>query len=119
MFPLSNWTEEDIWLYIQREDIPLVPLYFAKKRAVVVRGNQLIPVTEHTRVAKNEQVEEVMCRFRTLGCTPCTGAVRSSATSVDEIIEEMKTMKLSERSTRIIDHESKEAMEDKKRDGYF
>src|SRR5512134_862979 len=103
VFPLSNWTELDIWRYIELEEIPVVPLYFAQERDVVVRGNQLIPVGEKTRLLPGERPQRVMCRYRTLGCYPCTGAVRSTARTVREIIEELELAKHSERITRIID----------------
>jgi len=119
IFPLSNWTELDIWHYIELEDIPVVPLYFAKERDVVVRGRHLIPVGEATRFMPDEKPQRVMCRYRTLGCYPCTGAVRSTARTVHEIVEELKTAKHSERITRLIDHDQDGSMEQKKREGYF
>lgn len=119
IFPLSNWTEIDIWQYIHREEIPVVPLYFAKKRKVVVRGEMLIPLGEGVRLSGAEEPQEVMCRFRSLGCMPCSGAVRSEAATIEEIIEEMFGVKVSERATRIIDHDSDGSMETKKREGYF
>jgi sulfate adenylyltransferase subunit 2 len=119
VFPLSNWTELDIWRYIELENIPVVPLYFAQEREVVVRGNQLIPVGEMTRFLPGEKPQTVLCRYRTLGCYPCTGAVPSSATSVRDIIEELEQAKYSERITRIIDHDQDGSMEQKKREGYF
>jgi len=119
VFPISNWTELDVWQYIHLEKIPIVPLYYAKKRKMVVRGGQLIPVDDPSLIQDGEKAEEVLCRFRTLGCSPCTGAIRSNATTVEEIIQEMMTVKISERSTRIIDHDSDSSMESKKREGYF
>ncbi len=119
VFPLSNWTELDIWMYIHRENIPVVPLYFARERPVVVRGEQLIPVEGQARILPGETTHSMVCRFRTLGCSPCTGAVRSTATSVEEIIEEMMVERISERATRIIDHDQEGSMEIKKREGYF
>jgi sulfate adenylyltransferase subunit 2 len=119
VFPLSNWTELDIWRYIELENIPVVPLYFAQEREVVVRGNQLIPVGEKTRLLAGEKPQRVMCRYRTLGCYPCTGAVRSTALTVREIIQELEVAKHSERITRIIDHDQDGSMEQKKREGYF
>jgi sulfate adenylyltransferase subunit 2 len=119
VFPLSNWTELDIWRYIAAERIPVVPLYFAAEREVVVRGAQLIPVGAKTRLAAGEKPQRLLCRFRTLGCYPCTGAVRSSATSVEEIITELEHARLSERTTRVIDFDSDGSMEQKKREGYF
>lgn len=118
VFPLSNWTEIDVWRYIQREAVPVVPMYFAAPREVVVRGDQLIPA-EGEAMAAGERVERVWCRFRTLGCSPCTGAVRSNATTVEAIIEELMAARLSERITRIIDHDRDGSMELKKREGYF
>jgi len=119
VFPISNWTELDVWHYIHLEKIPIVPLYFAKKRKVIVRDGQLIPMNGEIPLKAGEKPEEVICRFRTLGCYPCTGAVYSEAASVPEIIEEMMTERTSERATRIIDHDSEGSMEDKKREGYF
>jgi sulfate adenylyltransferase subunit 2 len=117
VFPLSNWTELDVWRYIAAEDIPVVPLYFAQEREVVVRGNQLIPVQGPLPPA--ERIERVSCRYRSLGCSPCTGAIRSSARTVDEIISEMLTIQHSERENRVIDHDSDGSMELKKQEGYF
>ena len=119
VFPLSNWTEIDVWRYIERERIPIVPLYFASERKVVVRNGQLIPVISATSLLPDETVEFRRCRFRTLGCYPCTIAIESSATSVPEIIEELLSIRLSERSTRVIDHDQDSSMEKKKREGYF
>ena len=119
VFPLSNWTELDIWRYIELENIPIVPLYFAEEREVVVRGNQLIPIGAKTRLLAGENAQKLMCRYRTLGCYPCTGAVASTARTVREIIEELEQAKHSERITRIIDHDQDGSMEQKKREGYF
>jgi sulfate adenylyltransferase subunit 2 len=119
VFPLSNWTELDVWLYIFKEDIPIVPMYFAREREVVVRGEQLIPLEGPTRLLPGEHSERVMSRFRTLGCSPCTGAVRSSATTLEAIIEELMVARHSERITRVIDHDRDGSMEIKKREGYF
>lgn len=119
VFPLSNWTETDIWRYIAQERIPIVPLYFAKPRLAVVRGKQLIPLDERSRLLPGEKPELVECRFRTLGCVPCTGAVRSAARTLDEIVAEMALVRSTERSTRIIDHDGEGSMETKKREGYF
>ncbi len=119
VFPLSNWTELDVWKYIEREQIPVVPLYFAEKRRVVRRGGQLIPLYENVRLMPGEKAEMVLCRFRTLGCIPCTGAVESPATSIAEIVAEVEGARLSERSTRVIDHDRDGSMEQKKREGYF
>ena len=118
-FPLSNWTELDIWRYIADERIPVVPLYFAAEREVVVRGGQLIPVGAKTRLSPGEKAEKAMCRFRTLGCYPCTGAVRSEAKNVEDIIVELEATRRSERTTRVIDHDADGSMEQKKREGYF
>lgn len=119
VFPLSNWTELDVWQYIQRDEIPVVPLYFARQRELVVRAGQLIPGGERSRLKPDEKLEKVWCRFRTLGCYPCTGAIRSRAATVAEIIQEMLTLRQSERSTRIIDHDQDGSMEEKKKEGYF
>jgi sulfate adenylyltransferase subunit 2 len=119
VFPLSNWTELDVWMYIYIENIPVVPMYFAKERPMVVRDGRLIPVYEGTKLEPGEEPQMVMCRFRTLGCHPCTGAVRSSAKTVPEIIEEMMVARHSERITRLIDHDQDSSMEQKKREGYF
>jgi sulfate adenylyltransferase subunit 2 len=119
VFPLSNWTELDVWLYIHREQIPVVPIYFAAEREVVVRDGQLIPVYDKTRLLPGETPERVVCRCRTLGCYPCTGAIRSAAATIEEIILEMMTVRNSERITRLIDHDQDSSMEQKKREGYF
>ncbi len=118
-FPLSNWTELDIWQYIAQENIPVVPLYFAQEREVIEREGLLIPVYENTRLEDGEEAQVVSCRFRTLGCYPCTGAVRSEARNVEEIIGEMMVARQSERITRVIDHDQEGSMEQKKREGYF
>jgi sulfate adenylyltransferase subunit 2 len=119
VFPLSNWTEIDIWRYIGLENIPVVPLYFAAQREVVERGGQLIPVGDKTRFQPGETPRRVMLRYRTLGCYPCTGAVASEAATVAEIIEELIASRRSERTTRVIDHDQDGSMEQKKREGYF
>jgi sulfate adenylyltransferase subunit 2 len=119
VFPLSNWTELDVWLYIHLENLPVVPMYFAAPREVVVRDDLLIPVIDPARVPAGTRTETVVCRFRTLGCWPCTGAIRSEARTVREIIQEMMTTRHSERITRIIDHDQDSSMEQKKREGYF
>jgi sulfate adenylyltransferase subunit 2 len=119
VFPLSNWTELDVWLYIYREHIPIVPMYFAKLREMVVRDQQLIPVDGPSRLLPGERPEMVMSRFRTLGCSPCTGAVRSDADTLEKVIQEIMTARQSERITRIIDHDQDGSMELKKREGYF
>ena len=120
VFPLSNWTEIDVWQYIHEENIPVVPLYFAKPRAVIVRGESLIPVEQpFVPLRPGEQPELVMCRMRSLGCSPCTGAVRSTADTVPKIIEELIGVRNSERQLRVIDHDQDGSMEIKKREGYF
>ncbi len=119
VFPLSNWTEVDIWSYIHEERIPVVPLYFARERDVVVRGGQLITVEHDLPLLPGERVERVMCRMRSLGCTYCTGAIRSAAATVPEIIAELRAARRSERENRAIDHDQEGSMELKKREGYF
>jgi sulfate adenylyltransferase subunit 2 len=119
VFPLSNWTELDVWQYIHQEKIPVVPMYFAKEREMIVREGQLIPLDGPVPLKKGENPKKVMCRFRTLGCYPCTGAVRSKAATVPEIIEEIMMVKNSERITRLIDHDQDSSMEQKKKEGYF
>jgi sulfate adenylyltransferase subunit 2 len=118
VFPLSNWTEMDIWLYIRQENIPIVPLYYAEERPMVERGELLIPIGDGQHLNEGETPVPVMCRFRTLGCMPCTGAVRSDAVNIDEVVAEAAAARRSERETRIIDHGSN-SMEDKKKEGYF
>lgn len=120
VFPISNWTEMDVWLYIREENIPIVPLYFARERMMVERKELLIPYYEEMKdqLLEGEVPVPVMSRFRTLGCSPCTGAVRSEATNMDEIVIEAAAARRSERETRIIDHGSN-SMEDKKKEGYF
>ena len=119
-FPLSNWTEVDIWRYIQAENIPLVPLYYAKKRPVVERDGMLIFAgDDRLPLLPNEQVMEKSVRFRTLGCFPLTGAIESSATTLDEVIAELELATISERSGRAIDKDQAGSMEKKKREGYF
>jgi sulfate adenylyltransferase subunit 2 len=119
VFPLSNWTELDVWQYIHLENIPIVPLYFAKERQMVVRENTLIPVEQDIPLLPGEKAEAVMCRMRSLGCSPCTGAIRSTAATVPEIIQEMMLVRRSERENRVIDHDQEGSMELKKREGYF
>jgi sulfate adenylyltransferase subunit 2 len=119
VFPLSNWTELDVWQYIHEEKIPVVPMYFARRRDMVVREGRLIPLSEITRLQPGERARKLMCRFRTLGCHPCTGAVRSTADTVPKIIAEMMVARQSERITRLIDHDQDGSMEQKKREGYF
>jgi sulfate adenylyltransferase subunit 2 len=119
VFPLSDWTELDVWHYIQMENIPVVPLYCARERQVLVRGELLIPIEHHPPVRPGDRIESVMCRMRTLGCTYCTGAIRSEADSVSKIIDELKNAARSERENRLIDHDQEASMELKKREGYF
>ncbi len=120
VFPLSNWTELDVWHYIHAENIPIVPLYFAKPRPVLVRGESLLS-TEQPFVPRlpGEEPQMVKCRMRSLGCSPCTGAIRSEADTVPRIIEELVTMRRSERQNRVIDHDQDGSMELKKQEGYF
>lgn len=120
VFPLSNWTELDIWQYIQKENIEIVPLYYAAKRPVVRRNGQLIMVDdERLPLIGGEVPENRMIRFRTLGCYPLTSAFESDATSLEQIISEMINVKTSERAGRLIDHDEAGSMEKKKREGYF
>lgn len=119
VFPLSNWTELDIWTYIKQEDIPVVPLYFAKDRQLVKRNGMYLLVDDFTVPEDGEEVVTKSCRFRTLGCSPSTGAVLSTAKNIDEVIEEVKLEKYSERQNRAIDNNSESSMEDKKKEGYF
>ena len=120
VFPLSNWTELDVWHYIDAERIPVVPLYFAKERDVIVRGDALIALEQgFVPLLPSERPQRVMCRMRSLGCSPCTGAVRSSADTVPKIIEELIAARHSERQLRVIDHDHDGSMELKKREGYF
>jgi len=120
VFPLSNWTELDIWQYIYKESIEIVPLYLAEKRPVVERDGMLIMVDdERMPIEEDEVVEEKMVRFRTLGCYPLTGAVESEANTLPEIIQEMLLATTSERQGRAIDHDSSGSMEKKKMEGYF
>jgi len=119
VFPLSNWTELDIWLYIHAENIPIVPLYYAKEREVVERGGSLVLIYSKDQLLPGETTKLVKCRMRSLGCMPCTGAIRSEASTVPEIIEEMVTFRRSERENRAIDHDEEGSMELKKREGYF
>jgi sulfate adenylyltransferase subunit 2 len=120
VFPLSNWTELDVWLYVHLEKIPMVPLYFAKERPVVRRNGTWIMVDDdRLPLQPGEKPEMKMVRFRTLGCYPLTGAVESTATTVPEVIEEMLRNKYSERQGRVIDFDEAGSMEEKKREGYF
>ena len=126
VFPLSNWTEQDVWQYIKLEKIPVVPIYFSMEREVIQRSGILIPlsaasvVDDSARlVQQKETVEKIMCRFRSLGCIPCTGAIASTALSIDDIIAEVIAAKKSERENRVIDLTSDSSMEQKKKEGYF
>jgi sulfate adenylyltransferase subunit 2 len=119
VFPLSNWTELDVWQYISLEKIPIVPLYFAKEREVVVRGESLISIEHGPPLLPHEKPQMVMCRMRSLGCSYCTGAMRSEADTVEKIIAELFLVRKSERENRVIDHDTEGSMELKKREGYF
>jgi sulfate adenylyltransferase subunit 2 len=119
VFPLSNWTELDIWHYIYLENIPVVPLYFAKPRWMIVRGEALLPMEHNFPLLPGEQPQLVKCRMRSLGCTYCTGAIRSEADTLPKIIEELIQFRRSERENRVIDHDQEGSMEQKKREGYF
>jgi sulfate adenylyltransferase subunit 2 len=120
VFPLSNWTELDVWQYIEAEEIPIVPLYFAAPHAVVERDGSLIVVhDERMRLAPGEEPKQRLVRFRSLGCYPLTGAMESTARSVSEIVQEMRGVRSSERGGRLIDRDAADSMERKKREGYF
>jgi len=120
VFPLSNWTELDVWQYIMAESIPIVPLYFAKTRPVVERDGALLMVDdERMKLKPGEKPEMRLVRFRTLGCYPLTGAIESPAATLEEIVQEMLTATTSERQGRVIDHDENASMEKKKREGYF
>ena len=120
VFPLSNWTEIDIWQYIYQENIPLVPLYFSKIRPIIRRNNMMIMVDDdRLKIKENEKIEQKKVRFRTLGCYPLTAAVESDATTVEEIIIELLESKYSERQGRLIDNDQIGSMEKKKQEGYF
>ena len=120
VFPLSNWTELDVWLYVHKENLPVVPLYFAKPRPVVRRGSAWIMVDdERLPLQEGEQPEVRMVRFRTLGCYPLTGAIESTADTLPKILEEMLRSRDSERQGRVIDYDEAGSMEQKKREGYF
>jgi sulfate adenylyltransferase subunit 2 len=120
VFPLSNWTELDVWRYIAHEAIPVVPLYFAAPRPVVERSGALIVVDdERFPLERDERPSSRRVRFRTLGCYPLTAAVESSAVTIDEIVHEMEAVQTSERAGRLIDHDQSDSMEKKKREGYF
>jgi sulfate adenylyltransferase subunit 2 len=119
VFPLSNWTELDVWLYIHAENIPIVPLYFAKEREVVLRNGSIVLIHSAKELLLGEKTQMLKCRMRSLGCVPCTGAIRSEADSVAKIVEEMISFRRSERENRAIDHDEEGSMELKKREGYF
>ena len=120
VFPLSNWTELDIWQYILMEDIPIVPLYYAKKRPVVERDGTMIMVDDdRMKLRAGEKVQDKLVRFRTLGCYPLTGAIESPADTLEDIVSEMLTARTSERQGRLIDSDESASMEKKKREGYF
>ena len=120
VFPLSNWTELDIWQYILMEQIPIVPLYFAKQRPIVERDGMLMMVDDdRMKLKAGETVEQRLVRFRTLGCYPLTGAIESEADTLHDIVAEMRKATTSERQGRLIDHDEKSSMEKKKKEGYF
>lgn len=120
VFPLSNWTELDIWHYIAQEAIPIVPLYYAQERDVLVRGDSILLVEQpFVPFREGERLQRVRVRMRSLGCSPCTGAIRSDADTVDKIIDELIATRQSERQLRVIDHDQDGSMEIKKREGYF
>jgi sulfate adenylyltransferase subunit 2 len=120
VFPISNWTELDIWQYIRLEKIPIVPLYYAKERPVVsVDGNLIMVDDDRMPKEMAAKAEMKKVRFRTLGCYPLTGAIESNAETIEEIVEEMMTVTVSERTTRVIDFDQEGSMEQKKREGYF
>jgi sulfate adenylyltransferase subunit 2 len=120
VFPLSNWTELDVWHYIHADHIPIVPLYLAKEREMLVRGESLVPVEQpFIPMLPGEKPRMVRCRMRSLGCSPCTGAIRSDADTVPKIIEELIAARRSERENRVIDYDQDGSMEMKKREGYF
>ncbi len=119
VFPLSNWTEMDVWQYIHEENIPVVDLYFAKERPMYVRGEGLLPIEQAFVARKGEAPRMVKSRLRSLGCSPCTGAIRSDADTIPAIIAELLSFRSSERANRVIDHDQEGSMEIKKREGYF
>lgn len=119
VFPLSNWTELDVWLYIHVEQIPIVPLYYARRREVVERNGSIVVIYSPNQLLPGETTKYVTCRMRSLGCVPCTGAIRSEADTLPKIIEEMIAFRRSERENRVIDHDEDGSMEIKKREGYF
>jgi sulfate adenylyltransferase subunit 2 len=119
VFPLSNWTEMDVWQYIHEENIPVVDLYFANERPMYVRGDALLPVERDFVARPGERPQLVKSRLRSLGCSPCTGAIRSDADTIPAIIAELISFRSSERANRVIDHDQEGSMELKKREGYF
>jgi sulfate adenylyltransferase subunit 2 len=120
VFPISNWTEKDIWQYIRQENIDIVPLYFAKERPVVERDGNIIMVDDdRMRLRPGEKAEMKKVRFRTLGCYPLTGGCESDAETLDAIVDETLAVITSERTSRVIDHEQTGSMEKRKREGYF
>jgi sulfate adenylyltransferase subunit 2 len=119
VFPISNWTEMDVWQYIHEEKIPVVDLYFAKERPMYLRGEALLPIEQSFVALPGEKPVLVKSRLRSLGCSPCTGAIRSDAESIPEIIAELISFHTSERANRVIDHDQEGSMELKKREGYF
>ena len=119
VFPLSNWTELDIWQYIHTEGIPMPSLYFSHRRGVIRRDGMLLAASEVVYPVGQETIESKIIRFRTIGDMTCTGAVESRATTVDDIIQEVASARLTERGTRADDKRSEAAMEDRKRQGYF
>jgi sulfate adenylyltransferase subunit 2 len=119
VFPLSNWTELDVWRYIALENIPLPDLYFAHERDIVDRSGTLLAVSPHIQLQPDEQISRRVVRFRTVGDASCTGAFESRAGTVDEIIRETATLRIAERGGRADDRRSETAMEDRKRQGYF
>ena len=119
VFPLSNWTELDVWLYIHAESIPIVPLYYARERQAVVRNGSIVLIYSPEELLPGEKMQRLKCRMRSLGCIPCTGAIRSDAGTVPKIIQEMAFFRRSERENRAIDHDEEGSMELKKREGYF
>jgi len=119
VFPISNWTELDVWHYIYKENIPIVPLYYAKERDVIVRDGMLLLNGHVIKPRPGEKVEKVLCRFRTLGCQLCTGAIRSDADTLPKIIREIMLTTKSERQNRAVDQDREGSMEEKKVEGYF
>jgi sulfate adenylyltransferase subunit 2 len=119
VFPLSNWTELDVWHYIHEEKIPVVDLYFARERPMYVRGDALLPVEQDFVALPGERPQLVKSRLRSLGCSPCTGAIRSDAETIPDIIAELISFRHSERANRVIDYDQEGSMEIKKREGYF